>query len=465
MPGDGCRLALCCLMVLLLQGCVTHRDGPSPVAAPAIRDVVHGFEARRDYSGVTLVTGKDGTTILSDARGLADKAAGTPVTGSTRFQIASISKLFVAVAVLRQVDRGTLRLEERIGTYIPGLPPQLAQLTLSELMAHTAGLRRDSPFRPDEALTVAGHVARLTDSELVAPRGQYSYSNTGHVLLARAVELATGKPFDMALQADVLEPAGLADTGFILGDAEVPRLAVGYARGIDGWRIPPRARHRGIYPPGGLYATAGDLTRFMRLLRAGKLLSRASTRALFRPRAAIAPGQTASFAGVSNARKGEEYLLVAGSADGGKAVLMEAMHAHRTTVILSNVGDIPVTEMLRDIVIATEGGVPAPPAPCQLADAATFTPRAGIYIFTGTGLDALAGTDPYRVGLVIDKDRAFLWDSQDESMTLLCEGPEGDLAPAYTRDIRLSFGSEAGVPVMVLDWDGQVFRATRKPWP
>lgn len=449
-------------MVLLLQGCMTRPDVPPPVAAPAIRDVVNGFEARRDYSGVTMVTGKDGTTILADARGLADKAAGTPVTGSTRFQIASISKLFVAVAVLRQVDRGTLRLEERIGTYIQGLPPPIAQLTLAELMAHTAGLRRDSPFSPDETLTVVRHVARLTDDELVAPRGQYSYSNTGYVLLARAVELATGKPFDIALQAEVLEPAGLADTGFILGDVEVPRLAVGYARGIDGWRIPPRARHRGIYPPGGLYSTAGDLTRFMRLLRAGKLLSRSATRALFRPRAAISDAQAASFAGVLTARNGEEYLLVAGSADGGKAVLMEAMHAHRTTVILSDIGDVPVTEMLRDVVIATEGGVPAPPAPCQLTDAAAFTPRAGIYIFTGTGPDALAGTDAFRVGLVIDNDRAFLWDREDESMTLLCEGPEGDLAPAYTRDIRLGFESEAGVPVMILNWDGQVFRATRQ---
>ncbi|WP_163591383.1 serine hydrolase, partial [Klebsiella pneumoniae] len=73
----------------------------------------------------------------------------------------SISKLFVNVAVLREVERGGLALEAPIGRYVPNLPPRLAKATIAELMLHTAGLRRESPLRVDEALTVAEHVARL----------------------------------------------------------------------------------------------------------------------------------------------------------------------------------------------------------------------------------------------------------------------------------------------------------------
>ncbi|WP_368853994.1 serine hydrolase, partial [Escherichia coli] len=64
-------------------------------------------------------------------------------------------------------------------------------------------MRRESPLRVDEALTVAEHVARLTDDEVTFPGGTYEYSNTGHVLLARALELVAGAPFDQLLQADV----------------------------------------------------------------------------------------------------------------------------------------------------------------------------------------------------------------------------------------------------------------------
>ncbi|WP_395645278.1 hypothetical protein [Terricaulis sp.] len=163
-------------------------------------------------------------------------------------------------------------------------------------------------------------------------------------------------------------------------------------------------------------------------------------------------------------RNGEDYLLVAGSADGGKAVLMRAMHAGRTIVILSNVGDVPITEMLRDVVIAAEGGSPALPAPCQLRDTAYFLDRTGRYDFTGTGLERVNGADRFVVGLVTDGDRAFFWDTQDDSMTLLCERSAHVLTPSYTDDVRMSF-ENGDMPVMVLDWDGETFRAPRQRHP
>lgn len=168
----------------------------------------------------------------------------------------------------------------------------------------------------------------------------------------------------------------------------------------------------------------------------------------------------ASYAGVITVRNGESYLLVAGSADGGKAVLMRAMSARRTIVVLSNVGDVPITEMLRDVVVASEGGTPSPPMPCRLSDSTTYVARVGQYDFTGTGLDRASGVDRYRVGLTLDGDRAFLWDGQDQSMTLLCEREPGLLTPSYTDDIRIRFeGSDR--PIMVFEWDTSTYRAPR----
>ncbi len=449
------------LLVCLAGACTTMEpDAPARVITPAIER----YASERDFSGVTLVEVND-VSVFEDVRGLADRSVGLAITQDTRFQIASISKLFVAVAVLREVDSGRLALEAPIGAYVPHLPPRLGRTSIASLMGHTSGLRRDSNFSADEALTVAEHIARLTDDELQFATGQYVYSNTGYVLLARAVEIVSDRPFDVALREEVLAPAGLTDTGFIVADNVIPGLAIGYARGPEGWRTPPRARHRGVYPPGGLYSTARDLARFMELLAGGHLLSEQSTHALFDPRIPAGEGnQMAAYAGVISTRNGEDYLLVAGSADGGKAVLMRAMHAGRTIVILSNVGDVPITEMLRDVVIAAEGGVPALPAPCRLQDEAYFVDRAGRYDFTGTGLERLNGAERFVVGLATDGGRAFFWDAQDDSMTLLCERSSHVLTPSYTDDVRLSFENE-DIPVMVLDWDGEIFRARRQPSP
>lgn len=451
------------LLLACLVGACTTIEAQAP--ADPITSVVERYASERDFSGVTLMVGANGVSEFEDARGVADRNVRLAVTRHTRFQIASISKLFVAVAVLREVDRRRLSLDAPIGAYVPHLPPRLSRITIASLMGHTSGLRRDSNFSADESLTVAEHTARLSDDELQFPAGQYAYSNTGYVLLARAVERASGRPFDVALREDVLTPAGLMDTDFIVGDTVIPGLAMGYARGPEGWRMPPRARHRGVYPPGGLYSTAHDLARFMDLLAEGQLLSEQSTRALFEPRTPAGEGnQIAAYAGVISVRNGEDYLLVAGSADGGKAVLMRAMHAGQTIVILSNVGDVPITEMLRDVVIAAEGGVPALPAPCRLQDEAYFIDRAGRYDFTGTGLERLNGADRFVVGLVTDGDRAFFWDARDDSMTLLCEGSAHVLTPSYTDDVRMSF-ENGDMPVMVLNWNGETFRAPRQSSP
>lgn len=450
------------LLAVLVCACASVPDEPRLSLQARVRDVLSAFETLRDFSGVTLITESDGMTLVGDARGLADHELNVPVTLSTRFQIASISKLFVNVAVLREVERGGLALEAPIGRYVPNLPPRLAKATIAELMLHTAGLRRESPLRVDEALTVAEHVARLTDDEVTFPGGTYEYSNTGHVLLARALELVAGAPFDQLLQADVLAPAQLKSTGFIVGDADVPDLALGRARGIRGWQKPPRARHRGVYPPGGLFSTAADLTRFMRLLRDHKLLSPDSTEALFAPRVELSGGQAASFAGVVLRRNTESYTLVAGSADGGKAVVLESMDVRRRVVILSNVGDVPITDMLRSVVIAIDGGTPKPPPPCRLRDVPFFVSMTGRYDFSGTGLENRIGKDRARFDLLVHDGFAFLAEKDEGAPTLLCESSDRVLTPAYTRNIQLSFEESDGGPVLVVDWEGESFKAKRE---
>ena len=156
-----------------------------------------------------------GTLVWAHARGLADLAAATPLTTSTRFDIASVSKQFTATAVLLLQRDGLLSLSDPVSQHIDGLPRWAHETSLGALMHHTARLpdywieldREGIGFRDaaDHAITLAA-VARERDRE---PGEGYFYSNSHYVLLATVVENVSGQSLPDFLQARVFQPLAL----------------------------------------------------------------------------------------------------------------------------------------------------------------------------------------------------------------------------------------------------------------
>jgi CubicO group peptidase (beta-lactamase class C family) len=164
---------------------------------------------------------EDGVPRLSMASGLANEPAGTVLTERHLFRIASHSKTFTAVLVLRLVAQGRLRLDDPIVAHVPGLAgSSLAAVTLRELLSHGSGTVRDSSdgdfwqlLRPYPG---RGELLRIAadPSAAVLPRHErFKYSNIGYGVLGLAVEQATGGTFAEAIRNEILDPLGLSDTG------------------------------------------------------------------------------------------------------------------------------------------------------------------------------------------------------------------------------------------------------------
>lgn len=175
-----------------------------------------------DYVGAFHPPGLAAAVLTPDGRtrfllrGLDGR--GEPVTEDTRFRIASMSKAFTSVAVMRLVDAGRVRLDQPVGELLPELDlgdPRAARLTLRHLLSHTSGLSNE---RYDEyALPVAGSTAEVVSDlrgvGLVAEPGtRFEYVNTNYVLAARVVERTTGQDFDTHLAEQVLAPLGMTST-------------------------------------------------------------------------------------------------------------------------------------------------------------------------------------------------------------------------------------------------------------
>lgn len=207
--------------------------------------------AAHEFSGAALVRRGD-ETLFSYAGGLADRGQGVPVTGSTRFAVASVTKMVTAATALRLVERGRLGLHEPVLDLLPAERRTAALTgahTLHHLLSHTSGLPNyhDSeaetwePFLScwdrvpcQRARGPADLLPLFRDLPAVAPPGtRFGYSDANYILVGLLIEAVTGTVFGDAAAAEVLGPAGMADSGFDQRDDDPPGLATGYLHEPD----------------------------------------------------------------------------------------------------------------------------------------------------------------------------------------------------------------------------------------
>lgn len=250
----------------------------------------------RDGSCAVLLT-QGGETVFEGCYGLADRAAGTPVTPRTRFALASVTKLFTAVAVVDLVAAGRLRFEDAV---VDVLPPERRpstlrpDVTVHHLLTHTSGIADYCEEEEDHPAYLADYGALWVDRPSYAmlrpadflplfgdlppyraPGLSCQYSNAGFVVLGLVIEEVTGRPYTDVVQERVLDRAGMTSSGFFRLDEPVPDVAVGYLPRTSSdapWRS-------NIYSvpviggaDGGAFATTRDLDVFLRLLGDGTLL-------------------------------------------------------------------------------------------------------------------------------------------------------------------------------------------------
>jgi D-alanyl-D-alanine carboxypeptidase len=191
-----------------------------------------------------VVIGRDGEPAL--AEGYGQQAGGDAYTADTAFEIASLGKMFTAVAIGQLVDAGELALDDRAGDHLADLPAGLADATIAQLLSHTSGLG-DS-----------------IEEGIVGEPGTHLYTNAGFDVLAAVVEAVNGQTFSEYLGEHVFTPAGMADTVLEI------RADDGSHDGSPiGW--------------GGERTTGPDLLRFTDALLENRLLQPATTQLLTSP--------------------------------------------------------------------------------------------------------------------------------------------------------------------------------------
>src|SRR5579871_650276 len=235
----------------------------------------------RDYALESHIPGlihgvvADGRLAYVRGIGVRDLSSGLPVTAATLFRIASLTKAFTALSVLRLRDEGKLALDAPAESYIPELRSweypsrDSPRIRIRDLLSHTAGFVWDDPWADRQTLLPEEEFARLLREGVFfarAPGTAPEYSNLGYALLGRIISNVSGQPYDVAMAQRLLRPLGMGSTGFSSESIPVAERAIGYSWVDEAWQIEPPIPHGSFGAMGGLHSTAEDYARWVAYL-------------------------------------------------------------------------------------------------------------------------------------------------------------------------------------------------------
>jgi CubicO group peptidase (beta-lactamase class C family) len=280
------------LLTLLIAAPVVHaqkRVATGSVPPPAFKDperkqklaaafpeIEKLFKASAErMPGAVFGIVVDGELVWVKAAGVRESENKAPVTPDTVFRIASMTKSFTAMAILKLRDEGKLSLDDPASRYVPALADlsyptsDSPTITIRHLLTHSEGFPEDNPWG-DRQLAQTDETMRAWLKAGIpfstSPGTAFEYSNYGFAILGQVVAKASGKPYADYVRDNILRPLGMNASTFEMSEVPRDKIALGYRREGDAWKPEPILAHGSFGSMGGLWTTAPDLARYVAFL-------------------------------------------------------------------------------------------------------------------------------------------------------------------------------------------------------
>jgi D-alanyl-D-alanine carboxypeptidase len=324
--------------------------------APALAYIPQWIAHQRritDMPGIAVAVAKAGKPVLDMGFGVANLATGEALTPGHRFRVASHSKTFTSVGIMRLLEAGRLRLDDTAGQHVEGLHPEVAAATIRQLLSHTAGIVRDGddtgqwqdrrPFLNEAELRAA-----LALPPVIPANTRMKYSNHAFGLAGLVIAAVTGEAYGAWIAREVVKKAGLANTAPDAPVADGVKTSRGHSsKWAVGERlvIPADNCTHALASATGFLSTAGDLVRFYATLDPAapkSILSAASRREMARRHWTVpdTAGDRGYGLGTSHSRVGDWEMFGHGGGFQGVKTQTATIPAQKLTVsVLTNAAD------------------------------------------------------------------------------------------------------------------------------
>ena len=307
-----------------------------------MEQVIQSHVSAGTFMGTVLVA-RDGATVLDKAYGMANLELDVPNTPDTKFRLGSITKQFTAASILLLEERGKLKIDDRVKTYLPDAPMAWDRITVFNLLTHTSGIPNFTSFADYNTIKLSSRTAdalvgAVRDRALdFGPGEKMSYSNSGYVVLGAIIEKVSGQSFEAFVADNIFTPLRMKDSGYDSNTAVIKHRASGYIKGPAGY-VNAGYIHMSIpHAAGALYSTTRDLLKWEQALFGGKVVSKASLDRMITPfKNDYGLGLTSSLV------KGRRVIAHGGGIDGFNTQLAYYPDSRTVIAVLSNVnGSVP----------------------------------------------------------------------------------------------------------------------------
>ena len=265
------------LALAAMLGGITGAQAQPPAAGSpdpyAITDpIFEAFYLDEHVPGLIFGIVADGKLVHVRAFGVQDLESRRPVTADTLFRIASMTKAFTALTLLKLRDDGRVRLDALAQDYVPELggwkypTDDSPHIRVRQLLNHAAGLVTDDPWGDRQTPMPEQDFTRLLNEGVPfsrAPGTGYEYSNLGFALVGRIITNVSGAPFAETITRTLLQPLGMKSSGFDADEAPRERRALGYSWEDNAWRLEPTLRPGAFGAMGGLQTSVNDYARWV----------------------------------------------------------------------------------------------------------------------------------------------------------------------------------------------------------
>lgn len=240
--------------------------------APELQKLMEDHAAARNLPSVAYGIVVDNELVVASSLGDINLERKTPAEISSSFRIASMTKSFTAMAIIKLRDEGKLRLNDPASMYIPEmngleyLTSDAPTIDIQNLLTMTTGFPEDNPWgdrQLDEPESMLMDLVSNGISFSNASSFQYEYSNTGYALLGSIVARVSGTSYQSYIRENIFKPLGMNDTYWELDNVPKDQLAIGYRWEDEQWKLEPML-HDGSYGcMGGLITSIEDFSKYV----------------------------------------------------------------------------------------------------------------------------------------------------------------------------------------------------------
>jgi CubicO group peptidase (beta-lactamase class C family) len=315
----------------------------------------------KTFPGAAVLVIKNGNNVYERGFGVMDLHTLHPISSSTNFRLASVTKQFTAMTIMLLVHDGKLRYDDKLTDVFPDFPEYGRTITIRNLLNHTSGLQdyEDQMSGYDSNLP-DDQLRQIQDEEVLAllkqqkttkfpPGSKWAYSNSGYVVLGSVVQKVSGISFAEFLRQRIFEPLKMSNTvAYQKVKNEVANRAYGHSKLGGVWKQTDQSTTSATLGDGGVYSSLDDLAKWDKALRDHTLLSEEEMQPALTPvKPAFGPpeepdGKPAEygFGWFLNAYKGRKRMWHYGESTGFRTTIQRFPDDVLTIIILCNRGDL-----------------------------------------------------------------------------------------------------------------------------